>query len=85
MAQLFDQNRTYVLGDPDLDLMGDREKLAQWRHKGVGPPFYRLGRKIIYRGADLNEWAEAQRVEPAKAEHVQCPSTRLRARRRSIR
>ena len=65
MANLFEQNRNYVLGDAELDLIGDRHKLAQWRHKKIGPPFYRLGRKIIYRGADLNAWAEANRVEPS--------------------
>lgn len=64
MAYLFEQNRNYVLGDAELDLIGDRAKLAQWRHKGIGPAFYRLGRKIIYRGADLNAWTEANRVEP---------------------
>jgi hypothetical protein len=32
----------------------------------MGPAFYRLGRKIVYRGADLNDWAEASRVDPAK-------------------
>jgi hypothetical protein len=61
MAKLFEDNRAYVLGDPELDLIGDREKLAQWRHKGVGPAFYKLGRKVIYSGADLNAWAEANR------------------------
>lgn len=66
MQKLFDGNRNYVLGDPELDLIGGREKLAQWRHKGIGPAFYRLGRKIIYRGADLNVWAEASRVDPCK-------------------
>ena len=66
MANLFEQDRNYVLGDPELDIIGDRDKLAQWRHKGMGPPFYKLGRKIIYRGADLNAWAEANRVDPAK-------------------
>lgn len=65
MANLFDDNRAYVLGDPELDIIGNREKLAQWRHRGTGPAFYRLGRKIIYQGADLNAWAEANRVEPA--------------------
>ena len=65
MADLYENTRNYVLGDPELDLIGSREKLSQWRHRGVGPSFYRLGRKIIYRGADLNEWAEARRVEPA--------------------
>lgn len=64
MADLFEQSRNYVLGDRELELIGDREKLAQWRHKNLGPAFYRLGRKIIYRGADLNEWAAAHRVDP---------------------
>lgn len=66
MQSLFEQDRNYVLGDPELELIGDRAKLAQWRHRCKGPAFYRLGRKIIYRGADLNEWAESQRVEPDK-------------------
>lgn len=70
MANLFDQNRNYVLGDLELDLIGDRDKLAQWRHKGMGPAFYRLGRKIIYRGADLNAWAESSRVDPGKGERA---------------
>lgn len=65
MANLFDETRNYLPGDPELeDAIGDRNKLAQWRHKGIGPAYYKLGRKIIYRGADLNTWAEAKRVEP---------------------
>lgn len=63
MVTLFNDNQNYVLGDSELDIIGDREKLAQWRHKGIGPAYYRLGRKIVYRGADLNAWAEANRVE----------------------
>ena len=63
MTNLFDHNRNYVLGDPELEILGSREKLAQWRHKGVGPTFYKLGRKIIYQGSDLNDWAEANKVE----------------------
>jgi hypothetical protein len=68
MAQLFEQNRNYVLGDPELDILGNRDKLAQWRHKGLGPAYYRLGRKIVYRGADLNSWAAAHRVNPGSVE-----------------
>lgn len=70
MANLFEQDRNYVLGDTELNVIGNREKLAQWRHKGTGPAFYRLGRKIIYRGADLNAWANAQRIEPSKGSAV---------------
>ena len=65
MTQLFDQSRNYTLDDTELELIGNREKLAQWLHKGVGPAFYRLGRKIIYRGEDLNAWADTQRVDPS--------------------
>jgi hypothetical protein len=66
VSELFNSDRTYVLGDPELEVIGDREKLAQWRHKGIGPAFYRLGRKIVYCGADLNAWAESRRVVPSK-------------------
>ena len=69
MTSLFNEDRNYVLGDPELDLIGDRAKLAQWRHRGIGPAFYRLGRKIIYRGADLNAWAEARRVDTDNLAH----------------
>lgn len=68
MTKLFEQHRSYVLGDPELDIIGDRDKLAQWRHKGNGPAYYKLGRKIIYLGADLNAWAESCKVEPATVE-----------------
>lgn len=61
MTRLFDPNRTYTLGDPDLDILGSRELLAQWRHKNIGPPYYKIGRKIVYHGADLNTWAEANK------------------------
>lgn len=68
MHSLFDTTRNYVLGDTELEIIGDRDKLAQWRRKRMGPAFYRLGRKIIYRGADLNAWAEASRVDPRNGE-----------------
>ena len=64
MANLFEPNRNYVAGDPEFEEIGSRTKLAQWRHKGVGPAYFKLGRKIVYRGEDLNAWANARRVEP---------------------
>lgn len=45
---IFEQERNYVLGDKELEIIGDRDKLAQWRHKNMGPAFYCLGRKIIF-------------------------------------
>jgi hypothetical protein len=64
MSDLFENDRTYVLGDPELDLIGDRDKLAQWRHRNKGPAYYKLGRKVIYRGVDLNAWAARHRCDP---------------------
>lgn len=65
MAEIFDSNRTYMLGDPELDVLGSREKLAQWRHRNVGPAFIRIGRRIAYHGADLNAWLNARRIDPS--------------------
>lgn len=63
MANLFEDDRIY-LPDAELEIIGDKAKLNQWRHKGVGPAHYKLGRKILYHGSDLNDWAEANRVDP---------------------
>jgi len=67
VSGLFEDYRNYLLGDADLDIIADRDKLAQWRHKCFGPAYYKLGRKIIYRGSDLNAWVEAHKIEPGKA------------------
>lgn len=64
MASLFDESRSYHSDDPKLDIIGNKNTRAQWRHKEIGPPYYKLGRKVIYHGADLNAWAAANRVAP---------------------
>lgn len=64
MTKLFDETRHYQPTDPEIiELLGRPSKQAQMRHFKRSPSFYRLGRKIIYHGADLNEWAEANKVE----------------------
>jgi len=35
--------------------------LYQWRHRGDGPPAYRVGRHLRYDEADLVEWLRQQR------------------------
>jgi len=64
MTDLFENDRNYTLDDPELRIIGTREKLAQWRHRRSGPAYYKLGRKIIYAGSDLIAWAEANKVVP---------------------
>jgi hypothetical protein len=64
---LFDNNRSYQPSDPEiLTLLGSKSKQAQMRHHRRGPIYFRLGRKIIYQGSDLNAWAEANRHDPAE-------------------
>lgn len=62
MATLFEDERAYTLDAPELGVLGNREKLAQWRCRGIGPAFYKLGRKVLYKGHDLNAWVEVRRV-----------------------
>ncbi len=41
--------------------LGKKEKtLAQWRWRGVGPPYVKLGR-IYYFQKDVDEWIESNR------------------------
>lgn len=64
MQKLFDDNQNYQPSDPlILELLGSTEKQGQMRHHKRGPAYYLLGRKVIYRGFDLNSWAEKQRVD----------------------
>ncbi|HET7386141.1 MAG TPA: helix-turn-helix domain-containing protein [Nocardioidaceae bacterium] len=34
--------------------------LRFWRHQGTGPKSAKLGRRIIYREADVQQWLDAQ-------------------------
>jgi hypothetical protein len=66
MAKIFNPDRLFFLGDPELEVIGSREKLAQWRHRKVGPAFIRVGRRIGYHGSDLNAYLTAQRTDPSE-------------------
>lgn len=34
--------------------------LRYWRHKGEGPRSFRLGRRVMYRSEDVEEWVRAR-------------------------
>ena len=34
--------------------------LRYWRHLGVGPDGFRLGRRVVYRRGDVDRWLAAQ-------------------------
>lgn len=58
----FEPDRLYDDSDRELDIIAPKTKRAQWRHKGIGPAFFRFGRRIKYDGDDLNSWAKSVRV-----------------------
>ncbi len=35
-------------------------QLAQWRYRGLGPKFIKLGKSIRYRISDVDAWLDAQ-------------------------
>jgi predicted DNA-binding transcriptional regulator AlpA len=48
-----------------IDLAAERlctseSTMRFWRHKGVGPPSAKFGRRIVYRESDLDAWIAAQ-------------------------
>ena len=45
------------------------QTLALWRHKGIGPRYYKInGGRVLYRMSDLERWMEARAVEPSAEE-----------------
>ena len=63
----FDESRYYRTTDPELTIIGTRGTMAQWRHRGEGPPYVRFGNRVLYLGSDLNRWLDAHRVVPRVA------------------
>jgi len=61
---MFEPHKLYLANDPALRPLGSYMTLAHWRHEGRGPAFIRIGRRIAYRGADLNRWLESRTVQP---------------------
>ena len=35
--------------------------LRYWRHQGIGPRSFRLGRRVLYRRGDVHAWIDAKR------------------------
>ena len=62
---MFVDDKLYTAKDPALRALGTPQALAHWRHRGCGPPYIKLERRVAYRGSDLNRWLAARTVQPA--------------------
>jgi len=40
--------------------------LRYWRHLGIGPASFRIGRRVMYRRSDVEDWINAQQRQPTR-------------------
>ena len=53
---MFDADKWYRANDPELTVKIPTGTLAHWRHVGIGPPYHKVGRRVWYKGEDLNRF-----------------------------
>ena len=63
----FDPDRYYRPADEEMRLIATKATLAFWRHEGRGPAYVKNGTRILYRGADLNDYLDSRVVQPVAA------------------
>ena len=61
------QEKLYLTDDPDLLAIWPASTLANWRSEKRGPAYIKVGKRIFYRGSDLNAFLTAHRIEPTAA------------------
>ncbi len=65
---------------PDIDHLLSPAELAdylsipvptiyQWRHRGDGPPGYRIGRHVRYRWSDIQTWLDDQADDISRSDN----------------
>jgi len=42
--------------------------LERWRRLRIGPPYYRVNRRVLYKLADVQAWVESSKREPLPKE-----------------
>jgi predicted DNA-binding transcriptional regulator AlpA len=40
------------------------QTFRNWRHKGIGPPYVKIGRSVRYDKAELIAWLESHKITP---------------------
>ena len=60
----YEDDRYYLTTDEELLLLGSPDSLAKQRSRGEGPAYVKLGRRILYRGCDLNDYLDACLIKP---------------------
>ena len=71
----FDDDRYYRPTDPEMAVLGTPGTLAQWRHRGEGPPYVKHGARILYLGQHLNDHLNDHVIVPTAARGAKPQST----------
>jgi len=50
---------------------------VDWRYKGEGPPYYKLGKSVRYLLSEVDEWARSQAVPATRGATTGPPQTVL--------
>ena len=64
---MFKPDRLYLTDDLELLAIWKASTLANWRYERRGPAYMKVGKRVYYRGADLNDFLLKHRVDPAAA------------------
>ena len=64
---MFHADTVYSAEDVVARGIANYSTLAKWRHAKIGPPYIRLGKRVGYRGRDLNDWIESRTIRPSAA------------------
>ena len=48
----------------ELRPIGAVQTLARWRCERCGPAYVRSGNRILYKGSDILDWLDANRIDP---------------------
>ena len=62
-----DETAYYPVAHDVLKTLAARQKLGQWRNEQRNLPYYKVGSRVFYKGADILQFMEANRVEPQAA------------------
>ena len=64
---MFDESKLYPTNDPALKSLAAPSTFAHWRAQGRGPHYIKIGGRVAYAGAALNQWLVDRTVQPAAA------------------
>ena len=64
---MFKPDRLYLTDDLELLAIWKASTLANWRYERRGPAYMKVGKRVYYRGDDLNAFLLKHRIDPAAA------------------